>query len=226
MTISKSGAWIAGTAAVGVLVLLGAWMLLISPMRTQAADLADQRVQVESNNAMIRTRTAQLKAQFETLDAQRAKLAEVRAQMPADAEVPALLRQLEGYAASSGATLTGVTPGTATPFVPTGTDPAQATGTAVAAGLYAVPLTVTSAGTFAETELFLKNLQADMRRFLLIDNLSVTAGGNVPGEVDTTITGKIFVLRDEAAAPAQPATTAPATTAPAADAAPSTETVS
>ena len=222
MTISKSGAWIAGTAVVGVLLLFGTWMLLISPMRTQAAELADQRVHAESNNATIRTRTAQLKAQFETLDAQRAKLAEVREQMPADAEIPALLRQLEGYATSAGVVLSGVTPGPAVPFAAAGADPAQAA-QAASTGLYAVPLTVTSVGTFVETELFLKNLQADMRRFLLIDNLTVTAGGDVPGEVDTTITGKIFVLRDEAA---DPAAAQPSTTAPAAAAAPSTETVS
>ncbi|PPK96003.1 type IV pilus assembly protein PilO [Kineococcus xinjiangensis] len=227
MTNSKPRMWVAGTGVLAVLVLVATWFLLVSPKRAEAAALAEQRAVLQSTNDTFANRTATLKAQFETLDGQRAKLALIRETLPAETEVPALLRQLEGYSKSTGVVLLSITPGApvaeAAPAAP-GAAPAAAPGAAPApapaagstAAVYSLPLTVTTAGSFAETELYLKNLQADMKRFFLVENLALSfdeqadttaTGASAPG-ISATITGRIYVLRTDTGA--KPAT-APAT---------------
>ncbi|UER54171.1 hypothetical protein HJG43_06040 [Kineosporiaceae bacterium SCSIO 59966] len=97
-------------------------------------------------------------------------------------------------------------------------DPA-ATATPVGAGmvLVSVPVTLTTVGDFFASEMFLKDLQAEMTRAFLVQNLSITtepggeASGGKPatqnGDITTTISGSVFVLKTADAAPAAPATT-------------------
>lgn len=104
----------------------------------------------------------------------------------------------------------------ADPAVPA--DPA-ATATPVGAGmvLVSVPVTLTTVGDFFASEMFLKDLQAEMTRAFLVQNLSITtepggeASGGKPatqnGDITTTISGSVFVLKTADAAPAAPATT-------------------
>ncbi|GAA4967448.1 type 4a pilus biogenesis protein PilO [Kineococcus glutinatus] len=193
MNVTRNQAWIAGTGVLAVLVLAATYLLLVAPQRAEAADLATERAAVAASNAALESRTAELKAQFATLDVRRAELAAIRETLPAEADVPALLRQLETTASDTGVTLTGITPSAIEAY--TGA-PADVSG----ASIYDVPLTLTTTGTFAETELFVKALQADVRRFFLIENLSLsadeaTATDGSTAAVSTTLTGKIFVLR-------------------------------
>ncbi|MFC5999784.1 hypothetical protein ACFP6A_13775 [Quadrisphaera sp. GCM10027208] len=107
-------------------------------------------------------------------------------------------------------------PAAADPAAPA--DPA-ATATPVGAGmvLVSVPVTLTTVGDFFASEMFLKDLQAEMTRAFLVQNLSITtepggeASGGKPatenGDITTTISGSVFVLKTADAAPAAPATT-------------------
>ena len=103
-------------------------------------------------------------------------------------------------------------------------DPAGApTATPVGAGmvLVSIPVNVVTVGDFFKTELFLKDLQADMPRAFLVQNLTVAtekdgeASGGKPatknGDVTMTITGSVFVLKQAEAAPVSvdPTTTTP-----------------
>lgn len=191
MNASKNTGWIAGTGVVALLMLVATYFVLVAPQRQQAAEVRDQAAAVAQSNRTLEQETAQLKAQFATLDAQRERLAQVRATLPSAADTPALLRQLSSYAASSGVTLTGVTPSAASVYVPGGA-------TADTSGLVQIPLVVTTTGSFAQSELFVKNVQADMTRFFLVENVAVTSGGagSQSGGVTTTLTGRIFVLGD------------------------------
>ncbi|MEZ0163694.1 type 4a pilus biogenesis protein PilO [Kineococcus sp. LSe6-4] len=226
MTRSKDTAWIAGAGVLALLVLAATYFLLIAPKRTEAADIADQTAAVAQSNAAIEQKTAQLKSQFTTLGDKEAEVAAIRATMPADAQVPALLRQLQSYADSAGLTLTNVAPGTPSAF---GAKDGAVPGTG-GTTVVDVPLTVTTSGSFTQTELFLKNVQADMGRYFLVDNVSLQAGdAQTAGTVTGTITGDVFVLRDGATQNQSTASgdaagtgTSTATT----DASPSTETVS
>jgi Tfp pilus assembly protein PilO len=72
--------------------------------------------------------------------------------------------------------------------------------------LAAIPVTITSTGDFTSSTLFLKNIQADMPRALLVDSLTlaVDESADEPGTVVTTITGRVFVFVDPTPIPDAP----------------------
>ncbi|WP_369052259.1 type 4a pilus biogenesis protein PilO [Kineococcus terrestris] len=196
MSGSRNTAWIAGTGVLALLALVATYFLLVTPKRAEAADVRAQTAGVVASNAQIAQQTELLKSQFATLDEQRARLAEIKASLPDEAEVPALLRQLEGYATSAGVTLVAVTPSPASLYTTTsgaGTD---------TAGIVQVPLVVQVAGSFPASELFVKNVQADMTRFFGVEQVTVTQGADTADgdDVTTTITGRVFVLDPDVAA--------------------------
>src|SRR6185312_2999209 len=112
--------WSAGAAVVGVLLIVAAWFLLISPQRSEAASLREQVTQQENTNAAVKLQTQQLKAQFASLPARQAQLAEIKQQMPDNPALPSLVRDLSKYAKAADVTLISVAPTTPTPFVGAG----------------------------------------------------------------------------------------------------------
>ena len=198
MKSSQNTLWVAGAGVLAALLVVASYFLLIAPKRAEAADLADQRAGVEQSNAQLEAQTAQLKAEFATLDEKRAQLAQLQSTLPSDADVAVLLRQLQSYAGTAGVTIAQVTPGTAEEFNPEAT--ASGAAAAASSGIVDIPLTVAVSGTFPQTELFVKNVQADMTRFFLVTGVEVapdTTG--VVGAVTTKVTGKVFVLRSATA---------------------------
>ncbi|ABS04481.1 type 4a pilus biogenesis protein PilO [Kineococcus radiotolerans] len=211
MSTSRNTVLIAGTGALALLVLVASYFLLVAPKRAEAADLATQRVYAKEKNAGIEQQTRQLQSQFESIGDKRAQLAAIRSTLPAAADVPALLRQLEGYANTAGVVLTGVTPGTPEVF---GSATDAATAQASGPQVVDIPLTITTSGSFSQTELFIKSTQADMQRFFLVENLALNAGdASTSGVVSTTLTGKIFVLQADAVTPSESTTQSAGTTA-------------
>lgn len=199
MTTSKNTVWVAAAAVLAALLVVVTYVLVIAPQRTEAAALTTQAAGVAQSNAQLEAETERLKAEFVTLDEKKQELAAIRSTLPAQADVPALLRQLQGYASTSGVSLTTVTPSNAVAYAPTGT---AATAGSVT-GVYSIPLSVEVAGRFSEIELYLKNVEADMGRFYLVDGVSLTSGaGASSAEVSATITGQVFVYQGEAATPA------------------------
>ncbi|WP_380168484.1 hypothetical protein [Jannaschia sp. R86511] len=72
-------------------------------------------------------------------------------------------------------------------------------GAPAGAVLAAVPITIDTRGGFFETNLFLKALQADISRAVLVDGLTITAIDEEdvdPGTVTTSITARVFVFVD------------------------------
>ncbi|WP_432522467.1 type 4a pilus biogenesis protein PilO [Kineococcus sp. SYSU DK006] len=210
MTQNKNTVWIAGTGVLAVLVLLATYFLLIAPKRAEAADLATQTLQAQQDNQVLEQETALLEAQFATLDERRAEIAAITAELPAEAQTQQLLRQVETYATASGITLLSVAPGAP---VLHGVDATGAAADTSGPVVVDLPITLTTEGAFAGTELFLKQLQADMGRFLLVDDLSLATSTTDGGEgVTTTVTGRVFVMRDAQTAGTTEAGTATTTT--------------
>ena len=208
MKSSQNTLWVAGAGVLAVLLVVFTYLFVIAPQRTEAADLATQRVSVQDNNAAIQQKTAQLASEFETLPQKRVELAQIEATLPAQAEVPALLRSLEAYSTSAGVTVTQIAPGEPTPF---GGD--TATKSAVPTGIVQIPLTLTVSGSFPQVELYLKNLQVDLPRHLLVQGVTVaTETTGTASGVTATITGSIFVIQDESTAAATTGGTAAAAT--------------
>jgi type IV pilus assembly protein PilO len=219
---SQNTAWVGGAGVLAVLLVIATYFLVIAPQRTQAADLATQEAQTRANNGQIEAQIEVLQSQFESLDEKREEIAAIKATLPNAADVPQLLRQVSGYAVTSGVQLTQITPGAATAFAVDGTDASAAVAatagttagsTEVASGIVQIPLTIVVGGTFPQVEMYTKQLQADMTRHLLVQTLTVStdqASGQAAAsnKVTATITGAVFVLQDTISAATGSASTA------------------
>jgi Tfp pilus assembly protein PilO len=175
---------IAGLAVVALLVTV-TWLLLVSPQRTDAAQLREDTGTAETQAAELRTRTAKLAAAqarigelTKTRDAQAAAL-------PAGSGVPAFLRQLQASGSKAGVNVSGITVGmpAAEKEVP---------------GVWSLPIQLTADGTVAKLGAFLDDLQGSgQKRAVLIQSAGLsTAGGEGTGATRATslnLTIKAFV---------------------------------
>jgi type IV pilus assembly protein PilO len=86
------------------------WFLLISPKRSEAADLRAQADTQQDANARLRTKVTQLKADAKDLPAQKARLAQIDVNLPANPQLPALVRTLSQAARQSSVELVSIAP--------------------------------------------------------------------------------------------------------------------
>lgn len=194
--------WMIGTAVVCLVVLLGSWLLLLEPMLDDAAASRDQAVQTRAQNAALTGNLAALEAEFAGIDAYRAELSELRRQLPSDAELTALSREIHAAAAGADVQLVGIevlesldmtaaaaaggtapAPGEVAPDTAIGEAEPVATdvlpGAPVTAppveGMIAIPLTATAAGSVDGVRAFLRALQTGLDRQLHVASLRITA---------------------------------------------------
>jgi type IV pilus assembly protein PilO len=254
MARSKTTMWVAGTAVLCCLILLASWFLLISPKRAEAADLRQQAVDNDGQNEALAARIDQLKQQFAELPQRQAELAEIKQAMPEDAALPTLIRDVDALADKAGVTLMSLAPGqpaaapSTAPTAAASPSGDAANGGDGAAGdaaatptpgagtvLVTIPTNLVVVGDFFKSTLFLKQLQTEMKRSFLVQNLAVQAEqasegdaakpATSNGDVTMTISGSVFVLRSAAdAAPVAVAGT-PVAPSPAQTPAPSDPTV-
>ncbi|WP_432533502.1 type IV pilus inner membrane component PilO [Kineococcus arenarius] len=232
MSTSKTRVWAAGTAAVALLILVASWFLVLAPQRAQAGDLATEANQVEAQNEQVALKTEQLAALAAQLPERQAELERITASLPAEGEIPDLIRSLSAAATSTGVVLNGITPSTAELW---DTSADAATSDLVVVD---VPVSIEVEGSFTQTELYLKQLQADATRFFLVESVELSTGAtdtSTSADLNTTITGKVFALRDttvvaeastaeSSSASATPATTATPTASATASASAATST--
>lgn len=218
---SKMRSWTLGTAVLALLILVGAWFLVVSPQLTAAAETRASVDDELARQDVLRARLATLKEQAAHLEDYKAELDELEEQIPTTAELAAYVRAVQTVAEAQGVTIIGVTPGVPTAVVPpvivepepttdiTEAPAEEATPTeqpAAPAGptLVAVPVSFTLVGTYAGTTGFLDALQNDVPRLLLVtsftavtQNVAEPSGGRpatVPGDVELSIDGMIYVL--------------------------------
>jgi hypothetical protein len=196
---SPTSRWAGGTAAVCTGLVAVTYVGLVGPRRGEAADLTASAATTQTRNDALEIQIAQLKAQFAKLPEKQAELATVLGQLPADADVPSVVRSFDTMAARSGVTLDAVTPGTAQVIDGKGHPATTAAGAPVAAGgdqIVGVPLTLTVHGPYFKAVSFLKGLQGAQRAFL-VTGVQVTVADS---DVTLTIRGRIFALPGTAAA--------------------------
>lgn len=236
--------WVAATVVVALLLALAAWFVLIDPVRAEAADLRSQTADAVARNEQLASQTQVLRQQFANLPDKEAELAALGEALPAEVELPTLIRTVDGFADETGVTVMSIAPGAATPVVDPAVAaaaaapaPAPTEGAAPADGAaapvepvvpagpvtMATPLTTTVIGDFFDAQAFLRRMQADMPRAFLVRDLSVTAedrqdaGGGRPATTagDVTMTITADVFsRPDPAGAAGAATTPPATSQP------------
>jgi type IV pilus assembly protein PilO len=202
---TKSSRLTAGVAAACVAVLAITWFLLIAPRRADAAAFREQQVSATQANTVLRAKVAQLRAQAETLSTKEQELAALRKQMPPTADLPALVRTVSTLSTAAGVSLRSIKPG-----IPT----ALGAKNAAANGVIAVPLTLEATGDYFQAVAFLRQLQTQMSRILLVKSIKIDADAgetaaeeSAGGKVKLAVDGQVFVLSDGAAGAAAPAAT-------------------
>ena len=241
--------WTALAVLLIAAVFAASWFLLISPKRSEAADLRAQRVEQDATNERLVQQLEVLKAQAQDLPKQEAFLAQIRRQLPDNPALPALIRDLSAAARKAGVDLTTLAPeapvavtspvvtaptaapspnpsatgGTTGTAGTTGATGTAATPAAPASLLYAVPLTVKAQGSYFEMEQFINKLEGLKRSFLVsgftLKGADATAEGTEAG-LELDIEGRVFLAPESL-----PATvTAPGVVAPAPAATPAPST--
>ncbi|WP_129338931.1 hypothetical protein [Cellulomonas endophytica] len=195
--------WVAGSGVVCLGALVGSWLLVLGPMMDAAAATHDRADDVRAQNAVLAGRLDEVATEFAGIDGLRAQLAELRLQLPADAALTALSREVAAAASGAGVTLVAVEvadavdlaggPGTTSTSVPVdptvpGSDDAGSEGSggevattatavaaAVPAGRVAVPVTTTVEGSVDGVRAFVRALQTGLERQLLVTSLGVSA---------------------------------------------------
>lgn len=248
MASTKTTAWVGGTAVLALAIAAGAWFVAISPTLSDAADQRQAAADQRDHNTLLETQIAQLKEQYTHLDEFRAELAAIRTQVPEGGDLAELTRELQQVAAAAGVTVTVDAPGTPSAYVApapaaaatpepsatestdsssvtdetdTSSSSSSSSASDVIDGLYQIPLSLTSIGTYDQTVSFLDQLQQSMPRLFVVNNLNATsleesgAGGGRPatnaGDLEIVITGYVLTLQDSSSteAPAPDATTTP-----------------
>ena len=175
-----------------LVVLLGGWFLLVSPKRSQAAELRSAAAVQVSANTVVETQLVQLKSLARNLPREQAKLAAVAARVPTSRALPALIRALNDAARGAGVELLSVSPGASTLVtpavaaaapIPTATaspaSPAKP-GTAVPADagqLAQIPVTMSIVGGYFQVEQFVAALEG-LQRSLRLTGVTMAPGSN------------------------------------------------
>jgi Tfp pilus assembly protein PilO len=190
MPQTRSSRWALMTSALCLVLLVGTWLLLIAPRRSQAAELQGQQVTTQQHNDELTARIADLRSQYGQLPAKRAELAAVLQQIPSVADVPQLVREINTMAEASGVTVDAIT---RSPAATVTASAAKADPTT--AGLVQIPLTMTLHGDYFQAMAFLQKLQTQLPRALLISGVQVAqnTSGSTKDQIQLSLTGAVYV---------------------------------
>lgn len=249
--MAKTTTWVAGASVLALALAAVGYFGVVSPTLGNAEAQRQAASDQTDHNDLLGVQIAKLKAEFAHLDDYKAELAAIQAKAPATADLAELTREVKAVADQAGVTLTVLTPGAATAFVapaaptaapsPTATDDASATdaaaaatddsgaatsGPAVVSGLFTIPLSMSSVGTYEQTMAFLDSLQQSLPRLYVISQVNATSlqsGGATAGrpavndgDLETVITGSVLTYQDSSTQPttAEPTPTPGATAGP------------
>jgi len=199
---AKKSTWIGGTAFLCVVILIGAWFMLIAPKRADAASVRDEAAQVEAQNDVLEAKVASLAADFKRLPELKEQLAAYRVGIPTEAQLSQFIKHLAKIADDRSVVIENITPATpqevalATSTAPaaeptpspsatetpaadssessTTSDSTAAPKALVPQGFTAVPFTITVIGKYADTTAFLSDLQSTKNRLFLVGGVTGT----------------------------------------------------
>lgn len=206
LNLSRDRLWLIGAGVASLLVFAFGYLLFISPQHSQAADLRSQVDDQVSNISVKQTHLNALAKQNQNLASYQAELAADQQALPTTTDIPNFLRSLQAIGAGTGVTITTMSIGTPSGVVPatasTAATPTPATGStatdppaqhaASTAGAYQISMTVTGTGSVAQLEAFLKSLQSQQPRAVLISSAALSTGTSSSGST-LTVTFTTFM---------------------------------
>ncbi|HEX8973548.1 type 4a pilus biogenesis protein PilO [Oryzihumus sp.] len=196
-------------AALAVLAL--SWLFLISPKLADASSLDDQTDAATSQNDVLRARLVQLQHESSQLPQLQQQLQAAEAALPADSGMPDFIRQVNAQASAAGLTVGSITAAAPTTMTGTGgsaapTAAAPATGATGSgsgakgstAGLYAIPVTISTTGPADRQQAFLRALQHVGPRTAVVSSAQLSpagtaASGSIDGSSTLSVQLQVFV---------------------------------
>lgn len=199
--------WTLGTIILIVALVVGTWMIGVSPRLSEATLANDERANVEQQNLMHQATLAALQKQFEGKDQLVGELAQMQVAVPSTLELPALVNELNRLSGAAGVVVQSLTLGVPTPYVAAAdAPPADPQITAAMAGitpenLLVVPLDLSVSGTYGAVMAFVSSLQTG-ERLILVHDLALASGAmSDDAAVEFTLSGQLFVLMEASEAP-------------------------
>jgi Tfp pilus assembly protein PilO len=219
----------------GVLVLVllaGAWFVLIAPRRDEASSLADQIAQAEQRRDAAVANAMAAEAARAAYRTDYATVARLGKAVPQNADVPSVVYQLETAARRAkvdfrSVRVESVAPTAPAPVAPAATgatsDPAApaaaAAATTTTSGITPVPFTFTFDGDYFALRRFLSAVDRFSRvrggtvsvsgRLLTLDSVSLSPGRKGLPHVKAEVTAKAYVAPMPGELPATASTTTP-----------------
>lgn len=213
--MNKNRLWTIGAVIVMVAVIAGGWVIGIQPQLAAVASANQNRASVEVQNATNEALLARLKKDYEGIDGLKNQLGILRTAIPAGAEMPSFVTELNGLASTHGITVKSITVTDAKPYTPA-TMPSNGTlQTGVmtnpkitSANFVVIPVQFSITGTYAKVLDFVHDVQTGPRLFLVSTLSSTgsthstggtaakTASATASGTVDATVGGFVYVLVD------------------------------
>jgi Tfp pilus assembly protein PilO len=176
--------WLVGGALTAAALFAAAWFLFIGPQRAQTGELNGQASVAEVQLTSLQHRLVELREQNTRLPQYRAQLARDRQALPTAAELASFLRQLQTGGDQVGVTVDSVLVGS------------PLTTSAGSRQVYALPVTLTAAGTATQVRSFIDQLQEELPRAVLIGGAtaapeegSLTLGARI----NLTLSVRLFV---------------------------------
>lgn len=209
--MSMTRRWSLLTAVLIIGILAAGWFVLVSPKRSDVADLRQQATDQQASNAALVQKLSVLKAQSLDLPKQKAQLAVLGKEIPNNPALPTLVRDLMTAGKKVGVEVVSMKPGapvavavavpvpvaapattttgtdTAGTSADSGTTPTTTAAAPVAAPLYNVPLALEISGSYFEVEQFINKLEGMQRKFLLT-GFTLKASSGATGTTSTTTT--------------------------------------
>lgn len=208
--------WSAIAVVLVAAIFAAGWFLLVSPKRSEAADLRTQTDSQDGANLALQQKLKELQAQQADLPAQRAQLARLQTSVPTNPALPSMIRDLTAASRKVGVSIDTMSPSAPVAVLATpGAVTAPATvGSASASVLYQVPLTLQVTGSYFEIEQFIHQLEG-LKRSLLVTGFTIAPkqSADAPDDLTLALSGRVFVSQD--AAPAATAVTPVTPVAPA-----------
>ena len=197
----KNRAVLWGSALVSVLIFAIGWMVGIQPQLNNISTAHQQRDVVVAQNAKDEILLAQLKADYQNIDAMRSDLIRLRTSVPTLAEISSFVTELNSLANIQEVTVKSITVNDAKPYTPnTGGSSPESTAVVTdpritSNNFIVVPVQFAVTGNYSKVLQFVRSVQTGQRLFL-ISNFGSTGStkSEAQGKVESTVGGYMYVL--------------------------------
>jgi type IV pilus assembly protein PilO len=169
--MTETRKWTLGAVAIGLVIALAGWFLLIAPKRAEVADIQASTEAQEQTNTQLQTDIEVLKQQHKDLPEKQAEFAALQTKIPNSADMANYIRSMQQLAAKAGVGFTSLAP----------SEPAPLGGTADPSGalpldtLAAMNLEMAVSGDYFQIVKFMNSLET-APRYTLVTGYTIAEG--------------------------------------------------